>query len=85
MKTKEIEPKKFFSYESKATIIENLKDAGCEQETIDCCLTYLDTGKKSEFLKQLENHRKKLLDKVHRQEKQISCLDYLVFQIEKYI
>lgn len=40
-------------------------------------------GKKAELLKRLESHRKGLLDKVHEGEKQIDCLDYLVFQIER--
>lgn len=31
----------------------------------------------------MESHRKGLLDKVHEGEKQIDCLDYLVFQIER--
>lgn len=36
---------------------------------------------KAELLKQLENHRRYLLNKVHEEEKQIDCLDYLVYQI----
>ena len=64
-----------------AAIIQNLKDAGCSQETIDCCITCLDMGQKEELLKRLDKHRKGLLDKVHEGEKQIDCLDYLVFQI----
>lgn len=69
------------AYGSKAAIIQNLKDAGCSQETIDCCITCLDMGQKEELLKRLDEHRKGLLDKVHEGEKQINCLDYLVFQI----
>lgn len=69
------------AYGSKAAIIQNLKDAGCSQETIDCCITCLDMGQKEELLKRLDEHRKGLLDKVHEGEKQIDCLDYLVFQI----
>lgn len=30
-----------------------------------------------------ENHRKDLLQKVHEGEKQIGCLDYLVYQIDR--
>lgn len=70
-------------YESKEAIIENLKDAGCCEETIERCLCCLDDGKKEEILKQLDDHRKDLLQKVHEGEKQIDCLDYLVYQIDR--
>lgn len=83
MDHKEIKLEELIAYGSKAAIIQNLKDAGCSHETIDCCLACLDTGQKKELLKRLEKHRKGLLGKVHRGQKQIDCLDYLVFQIGK--
>lgn len=83
MDHREIKLEDLIEYGSKAAIVQNLKDAGCSQATIDCCLTCLDTGQKQELLKRLEKHRKGLLEKVHKGEKQIDCLDYLVFQIER--
>ncbi len=83
MDGEEIKLEQLIAYGSKAAIIQNLKDAGCSQETISCCLACLDTGQKGELLKRLEKHRKGLLDKVHKGQKQIDCLDYLVFQIGK--
>lgn len=79
----EMKLEQLLAYGSRAAIIQNLKDAGCSQETINCCLSCLDMGKKTELLKRLENHRKGLLEKVHQGEKQIDCLDYLVFQIDR--
>lgn len=73
------------AYGSKAAIIQNLKDAGCSQEMIDCCLACLDTGRKKELLERLEKQRKGILDKIHKGQKQIDCLDYLVFQIGRCI
>lgn len=73
------------AYGSKAAIIQNLKDAGCSQETIDCCIACLDTGRKKELLERLEKQRKGILDKIHKGQKQIDCLDYLVFQIGRCI
>lgn len=70
-------------YGSKDAVIQNLKDAGCSQDTVECCIDCLDCGKKEELLKRLENHRKGLLRKVHEGEKQIDCLDYLVYQIDR--
>lgn len=83
MSDKKIKLEQLLAYGSKTAIIQNLKDAGCSQETIDCCLSCLDTGKKTELLERLEAHRKGILNKVHEGEKQIDCLDYLVFQIGK--
>lgn len=79
----EMKLEQLLAYGSRAAIIQNLKDAGCSQETINCCLSCLDMGKKAELLKRLKNHRKGLLEKVHEGEKQIDCLDYLVFQIDR--
>lgn len=71
------------SYGSKEAVIQNLRDAGCSQDTIECCMVSLDCGEKAELLKQLEHHRKSLLHKVHEEEKRIDCLDYLVYQISR--
>ena len=69
------------SYGSKEAVIQNLEDAGCAPDIIACCMACMEQGKKKELLKQLEEHRKGLLHKVHEEEKQIDCLDYLVYQI----
>ena len=43
----------------------------------------LQNGDTLEQLKLLSIHRERLLDRVHREEKRIDCLDYLVYQIQK--
>lgn len=83
MDDKKIKLEETIQYGSKEAIIQNLEDAGCSREVIDCCLACLDHGKKDELLKRLEDHRKGLLNKVHEGEKQIDCLDYLVYQIHR--
>lgn len=83
MSDKAIELKKLIELESKEAVIQNLKDAGCSQDTIECCIACLNCGKKEELLTKLENHRKDILNKVHEGEKQIGCLDYLVYQIDR--
>lgn len=63
------------------TITENLKDAGCDQEMIT---EFFDkSGKKDEQLRILKRHRQILLDRVHREEKRIDSLDYLVYQMSR--
>ena len=45
------------------SVIQNLEDAGCENEMIQDFLGWFDKG-------------------VHMDEKRISCLDYLIYQIQ---
>lgn len=83
MEDKGIKLEQLIEYGSKEAIIQNLKDAGCAQDIIECCMTCMEQGKKKELLKRLEEHRKGLLHKVHKEEKYIDCLDYLVYQIRR--
>lgn len=63
--------------------IQNMKDAGCSDDTINRFLFCCQAGDIKGELKVLSNHRQTLLDKVHKGQKEIDCLDYLVYQIEK--
>ncbi|MBS5063302.1 MAG: hypothetical protein KHZ58_05960 [Hungatella hathewayi] len=69
--------------ESPDSVIQNLKDAGCDSETVAQFMELGMEGNRQNQLKLLEQHRKRLLEKVHRNEKRIDCLDYLVFQMNK--
>ena len=61
MDTKGIELEKLIEYGSREAVIQNLKDAGCAQDIIECCIACMEQGKKNELLKRLEEHRKGLL------------------------
>ena len=69
--------------ESSESIIQNLKDAGCDSETIENFMADLQKGKRANGLKLLAVHRKNLLDSLHREQKCIDCLDYLVYQMRE--
>lgn len=69
--------------QSEEAIIQNLKDAGCDSDTIEKFMADLQQGKKSSGLKRLAVHRKKLLESLHREQKCIDCLDYLVYQMNE--
>ena len=72
--------------DSKMTVkdlILNLKAAGFEGDMIEKYLSCWKDGKIKEQLKLLSEKRASILDHVHREEKQIDCLDYLVYQIGK--
>ncbi len=69
--------------QSTEAIIQNLKDAGCDSETIENFIADLQKGKEASGLKRLAVHRKKLIDSLHREQKCVDCLDYLVYQMKE--
>lgn len=64
-------------------VLQNLKDAGCDDEVVKTFMELAEAGEKQKQYRLLEKHRRDLLDKVHNRERQIECLDYLVFQMKK--
>lgn len=64
-------------------IRQNLLDAGCDQQTTDSCMACLNEGNMAKMLPVLAKHRRALLEALHQEQKQIDCLDYLVYTIEK--
>lgn len=64
-------------------LILNLKAAGCDGSLIRDFLRCWSAGETTEQLRLLARKRGALLEQVHREEKQIHCLDYLVYRIEK--
>lgn len=67
---------------SRESVIQNLEDAGCETEMIRDFLEWFDKGQQAKQLELLEHQREYLLSRVHMDERRISCLDYLVYQIQ---
>ena len=64
-------------------IIQNLKDAGCNQDMITAFINDLKEGYIDDGMKILAAHRRLLLEELHREQKQIDCLDYLVYKMKK--
>ena len=64
-------------------LLDNLEDAGCGPEFTERFLALETAGQHQEQLKLLSGHRRQLLDCLHREERRIDCLDYLVYQIQK--
>lgn len=63
-------------------IIENLKDAGCDDSVIEQFLKLGEEQKKQEQLRLLSGHKKTLLNAVHKNQKRIDCLDYLIYKLK---
>lgn len=70
-------------YHSEQEILQNLKDAGCDDATIQAFLEDLRHGKPSQGSQLLQRHRCSLLEDLHTNQKRIDCLDYLLFVLRK--
>lgn len=62
-------------------VIQNLKDAGCKESFAEDFLVCYD--RKEKQLKFLEDWRENLQQQVYKEEKKISCLDYLIHRLQK--
>lgn len=72
-------------YTSGIDIIQNLKDAGCDTDIISEFVEDMKNGSMRSGFRLLESHRRFLLDEMHKEQKQIDCLDYLVYQLKKQV
>ena len=66
----------------KEAIIQNLKDAGCNKKMIEEFLKLFSKNDKNEMLNLLSKYRKDLLEKLHRDEKELDNLDYLIIDLK---
>lgn len=65
------------------TVLQNLKDAGCTDEMVEKFMAFQDSDDEEQQIQLLSGHRKHLLEKLHREERQIDCLNYLLYQMQK--
>lgn len=65
------------------SIYQNLIDAGCDENTTENCMSFVNNGKNAGMLPILTKHRNCLLDMLHKVQKQIDCLDYLIYTLKK--
>ena len=71
------------AYQTKEAIEQNLRDAGCEEGCIREFMRDLEQDRMQAGVRLLNQHRRLLLDAMHREQKRIDCLDYLLYQIRK--
>ena len=62
---------------------DNLRDAGCGARTVERFLALEEAGAREEQFLLLSSRRRRILERIHRAERQIDCLDYLVHQMRK--
>lgn len=68
---------------TKEKILENLRDAGCDEQIISEYLGAMEAGNKKAAMACLDKHREKLLEQFHKSSGCIDCLDYFVIKAEK--
>lgn len=64
-------------------VYQNLKDAGCDEQTTNNCMAFAKVGNLGGMLPILKQYRKALLGSVRSGQKKIDCLDYLIYKIQK--
>jgi hypothetical protein len=67
----------------KENLIENLYDSGCDKELIDEFFSLLEQNKFEKIYELLRKHREALLETIHKNQKEIDILDYLIFNLKK--
>lgn len=63
--------------------LQNLQDAGCEPDMIETCMALAHERKSTMILRLLSQQKGTLLEKVHIHQREIDCLDYLIYRIDK--
>lgn len=65
------------------SVYQNLIDSGCDSQIADQCMSYMREGKAPDMLPILKQYRSALLASVHTGQKQLDCLDFLIYRIKK--
>lgn len=68
---------------NREAVIQNLRDAGCTDRFVSDFLIQYDKKENRKQIELLQEWRNNLLHQIHKEERWISCLDYLIYQIER--
>lgn len=60
-----------------------LEDAGCSEKLVECILDCIENNDEQRKMLLLKKYRCKLLEKIYADQKQIDCLDYLLYQMKQ--
>lgn len=69
--------------DKKEDLIQNLQDAGCNQNLIDKFLNLLEQKQFDQIYILLRKYRNTLLDNIHKRQKEIDILDYLIVDLKR--
>ena len=62
---------------------QNLTDAGCNEQMAKTCMSFVEKGELQAMLPLLTRYRTTLLNSIRTGQKQLDCLDYLIYKIRK--
>lgn len=68
--------------DKRSCFLNNLIDAGCEEELIKKCEMLKNNHQTNELILTLTKHKQKLLKILHENANQIDCLDFLIYEIK---
>lgn len=69
--------------DTRGIIFQNLKDAGCDKQLTEQCMSFVKKGDACGMLPILTKYRSALLGAVRNGQKQMDCLDYLIYMLQK--
>lgn len=72
-----------FNNLSEKDIVQNLQDAGYDSETIEKFMKA--NGNQKDMLRILQQQRIRILNMLHPVQKELECLDYLIYKIRKAV
>ena len=72
-------------YQTEEELIQNMVDAGCEENMAASILICLKQGQKKKGLLLLQGQRKMLLDGIHKNQSCIAFLDEVLCEMRKVI
>ena len=71
------------SNDTPEAVYQNLLDAGCDSKLVDRFMLFFAHKNYQGQLQILSEQRKELLDELHLVQKELDCLDYLIYKIKK--
>ena len=69
--------------DTEGALYQNLMDAGYSADEARHCLAFARNGQWKQLCQELRKQKAVLLSALHQREKQIDCLDFLVYEIQK--
>lgn len=69
--------------DEKGILLQNLQDAGCDKDMISLCVSYAEQGKTQEVISILQKYKPVLLNKIHKSQDELDCLDFLIYRLKK--
>lgn len=67
----------------KEMIHQCLIDSGCGENEIQICMSLLQQGEIQKLRDQLSAYKKCLMNEIHKKQKEVDCVDYLIHSLGK--